>query len=41
MSQSTEDREEVIQSALEDIREEIYSNVAKVVVAFEISVRFL
>ena len=41
MSQSTEDREEAIQSALEDIREEIYSNVAKVVVAFEISVRLL
>ena len=41
MSQSTEDREETIQSSLEDIREGIYSNVAKVVVAFGISVRLL
>ena len=41
ISQSTEDREETIQSALEDIREGIYSNVAKIVVAFGISVRLL
>ena len=39
ISQSTEDREEAVQSALEDIREGIYSNVAKVAVAFGISVR--
>ena len=41
MSQSTEDREEAIQSALEDIREGIYSNAAKAAVAFGISVRLL
>ena len=40
MSQSTEDREEAIQSALEDIREEICSNVAKIAVAFGILIRF-
>ena len=41
MSQSTEDREETIQSALKNIREEIYPNAAKTAVAFEISVRLL
>ena len=41
MSQSTENREEIIQSALKESCEEIYSNVAKVVVAFKISIRLL
>ena len=41
MLQSIENREKIIQNALKDIREEIYSNVAKIVIAFEISVRLL
>ena len=39
MLQSIKNREEIIQSALKNIREEIYSNAAKVAVAFGISVR--
>ena len=41
MSQSTEDREEAIQSALKDICERIYPNAAKAAVAFGIPVRLL
>ena len=41
MSQSTEDREEAIQNALEDIREGIYPNVERTAVAFGIPVRLL
>ena len=39
--QFTKNCKKTIQSALIDIREEIYLNFAKVIVEFEISVRFL
>ena len=41
MLQSIENREKTDQNALKNIREEIYSNVTKVVIAFKISVRLL